>query len=214
MANIYLNPTLIDFSYFAAYSPVPNNYNWDDIRPFVSIAEEVWVVDILGRKLYNELLEQVSDNTLTGENSTLLLKIYPYLSMAIVYESMPFLAYNITEKGLTKGKSENSEPITNSELTNVQNHIRTQLEILKSMLKSFLNEHKECYPSFDADDANCSCGIDDCSDFAVFLWNSERLDINSERWMKWYNFYNQIKHKPNANVRLYSNKRMFPYLNY
>ena len=102
MADIYLNPTLIDFSYFAAYSPVPTNFNWDDIRPFVSIAEEVWVVDIVGRKLYNELLEQVSSNTLTGENSTLLLKIYPYLSMAIVYESMPFLAYSITEKGIQK----------------------------------------------------------------------------------------------------------------
>ena len=139
MADIYLNPTLIDFSYFSAYSPVPTNYNWDDIRPFVSIAEEVWVVDIVGRKLYNELLEQVQNNNLTGENSTLLLKIYPYLSMAIVFESMPFLAYNITEKGVTKGTSDHSEPISNSELINMQNHIRTQLEVLKRMLKNFLN---------------------------------------------------------------------------
>ena len=214
MADIYLNPILIDFNYFSAYSPVPTNYNWEDIRPFVSIAEEVWLVDILGRKLYNELLEQVANNNLTGENSTLLLKIYPYLSMAIVYESMPFLAYNINEKGITKGKSDNSEPVTNTEITNVQNHIRTQLEVLKKMLKSFLHEHKECYPNFDADDSDCTCDIDDCGDFAVFLWNSERLDIQNERWMKWYNFYNQLKHRPNANVRLYSNKRMFPYLNY
>jgi hypothetical protein len=204
MADIYLNPTLIDFSYFSAYSPVPNNFNWDDIRPFVSIAEEVWVVDILGRKLYNELLEQVQNNNLTGENSTLLLKIYPYLSMAIVFESMPFLAYNITEKGVTKGKSDNSEPISNSELINMQNHIRTQLEVLKRMLKNFLNENSDCYPLFKSDDDCCTTtDIDDCGAFALFLWNANRIDVHRE--MKWYNFYQKMKQNPNANIRLYSN---------
>lgn len=214
MNEVYLNPILIDFKYFTAYSPVPTNYNWDDIVPFVPIAEEIWVVDVLGRKLYNELLEEVKENKVSGENSTLLLKLYPYLSMAIVYESMPFLAYNISEKGITKGKSENSEPITNIELTNVQNHLRTQLEVLKKMLKQFLNEHKECFPSYDVDDSDCSCDINDCEYFSLFVWNSERLDIQNQKWLKWYNFYNQIKNKPNANVRLYSNKRMFPYINY
>lgn len=204
MADIYLNPTLIDFSYFSAYSPVPTNYNWDDIRPFVSIAEEVWVVDIVGRKLYNELLEQVQNNNLTGENSTLLLKIYPYLSMAIVFESMPFLAYNITEKGVTKGKSDNSEPISNSELINMQNHIRTQLEVLKRMLKNFLNENSDCYPLFKSDDDCCTTiDIDDCGAFALFLWNANRIDAHRE--MKWYNFYQKMKQNPNANIRLYSN---------
>lgn len=204
MADIYLNPTLIDFSYFSAYSPVPTNYNWDDIRPFVSIAEEVWVVDIVGRKLYNELLEQVQNNNLTGENSTLLLKIYPYLSMAIVFESMPFLAYNITEKGVTKGKSDNSEPISNSELINMQNHIRTQLEVLKKMLKNFLHENSDCYPLFKSDDDCCTTtDIDDCGAFALFLWNANRIDAHRE--MKWYNFYQKMKQNPNANIRLYSN---------
>ena len=204
MADIYLNPTLIDFSYFAAYSPVPTNFNWEDIRPFVSIAEEVWVVDIIGRKLYNELLEQVATNTLTGENSTLLLKIYPYLSMAIIHEAMPFLAYSITEKGITKGKSDNSDSISNTELNNVQNHIRTQLEVLKKMLKNFLNENSDCYPLYQSDDACCSnVDIDDCGAFALFLWNANRIDVHRE--MKWYNFYQKIKNKPNANLRLYSN---------
>ena len=204
MADIYLNPTLIDFSYFAAYSPVPTNFNWEDIRPFVSIAEEVWVVDIVGRKLYNELLEQVATNTLTGENSTLLLKIYPYLSMAIVYEAMPFLAYSITEKGITKGKSDNSDSITNSEMSNIQNHIRTQLEVLKKMLKNFLNENSDCYPLYQYDDDCCSSAdIDDCGSFALFLWNANRIDAHRE--LKWYNFYQKMKSKPNANIRLYSN---------
>lgn len=214
MSNIYQTPILITEEYFKTYSPIPNNYNWDDIVPFIPIAEEIWIVDILGRKLYKELLEQVSNNEVSGENSTLLLKLYPYLSMAIIYESMPFIAYSITEKGITKGKSENSEPISNSELSNMQNHIRTELEVLKRMLKHFLNDNKECFPLYDADGSDCNCNVNDCDAFALFIWNSERLDIENQRWLRYYNFYNELKHKPNANIRLYSNKRIFPYLNY
>lgn len=210
MADIYLNPILIDFNYFSAYSPVPTNYNWEDIRPFVSIAEEVWLVDILGRKLYNELLEQVANNNLTGENSTLLLKIYPYLSMAIVYESMPFLAYNINEKGITKGKSDNSEPVTNTEITNVQNHIRTQLAVLKQNLKKWLNEHSTCYPLYEVDN-NCECDIDACEAFALFQWGSEKLDVEGN-WKKWWNIYNKLKHRPNPEIRLWSNKNNIYYM--
>ena len=184
MNESYLPHLWITEEYLKAYSPIPNNFNWDDIRPFVPIAEEVWVVDILGRALYNELIEQVAANNISGENSTLLLKIYPYLSMAIVYESMPFLAHHISEKGITAGKSENSEPITNIELTNIQNHLRTQLEVLKKMLKQFLNEHKECFPSYDVDDSDCSCDINDCEYFSLFVWNSERLDIQNQKWLK------------------------------
>ena len=212
MSNIYQAPILITEQYLKQYSPIPNNFKWDDILPFIPIAEEVWVAPILGRKLYNELLTEVSENNVSGEHATLLLKIYPYLSMAIVYESMPFLAHHISEKGITAGHSDNSEPISSSELSNMQNHIRTQLEVLKKMLKQFLNEHKECFPSYDVDYSDCSCDNNDCDAFALFLWNSERIDVNNDRWLRYYNFYKELKHRPNSNVRLYSNKRLFPYL--
>ena len=61
--------------------------------------------------------------------------LYPYLSIAIVYESLPFIANHISEKGITKNSSDNSEPISNTELTNIQNHLRTQLEFLKMNFK-------------------------------------------------------------------------------
>ena len=80
------------------------------------------------------------------------------------------------------------------------------------MLKQFLNEHKECFPSYDVDYSDCSCDVNDCDAFMLFQWGSERIDVNNDRWLRYYNFYKELKHRPNSNVRLYSNKRLFPYL--
>lgn len=192
---------LITEEYLKLYSPIPNNYNWDDIKPFIPIAQEIWVSDILGRPLYNELLEQVSNNEVSGENATLLLKLYPYLSIAIVYESLPFIANHISEKGITKNSSDNSEPISNTELTNIQNHLRTQLEFLKMNFKKWLNEHAECYVLYNIDNCNSNCGIDDCDAFALFQWNTNRLNISDKKYL---NKYYKMKNKPNSNNRLFS----------
>lgn len=211
MADIYLNPTLITEEYLKQYSPIPNNFNIEDIKPFFNIAEEIWIVDVIGRKLYNELLEQVSENNVSGENATLLLKIYPYLSMAIVYEALPFLNAHISEKGITLNSSENSTPISATEFNNISNQVRTQLEVLKKMLKSFLNEHSECYPLYEADGTCCNeSELSDCDAFALFLWNSSTLNVNKE--LRWYNFYQKIKNKPNSNVRLFSNRNNFLFI--
>lgn len=201
MAEIYYTPTLINNDYLAAYSPLPVNYNYDEIRPFITIAESIWVVDVLGKKLYDELLVQVQDNTVTPENSTLLLKIYPYLAMAVTFEALPFIAHHFSEKGITNGKSDNSEPVTNAQLVNIQNHIRTELEVLKRMLKDFMKEHSDCYPSFQDTSSTCAY-TDDCC-FADLIWNG--YDADTIRTMRWKALRAELKNKPNSNLRMYSN---------
>lgn len=200
MAEIYYTPTLINNDYLAAYSPLPVNYNYEEIRPFITIAEAIWVVDVLGKKLYDELIEQVQDNNVTPENSTLLLKLYPYLAMAVTYEALPFIAHHFSEKGITNGKSDNSEPVTNAQLVNIQNHIRTELEVLKRMLKDFMKEHSDCYPSYHD---SCVCAsTDDCC-FADLIWNG--YDSETIRTMRWKALRAELKNKPNSNLRMFPN---------
>lgn len=189
--NIIHTPILINNEYLAAYSPLPINYSFEEIRPFVTIAENIWLVDVLGKKLYQELLEQVGENEVTPENSTLLLKIYPFLAVAVCYEALPFIAYHFTDKGITKGKSDNSEPITTTEITNIQNHLHTELSVLKQMLKSFLKEHKDCYPLYIDD--GCDCNIDLTQNCHCLL------DCKSKR-----QYYKQLL-KNNRFSRLFSN---------
>lgn len=200
MSNIYYTQNLINNEYLAAYSPLPVNYNFDEIRPFITIAESIWVVDILGKKLYNELLKQVEDNNITEANSTLLLKIYPYLAMAVTYEALPFIAHHFSEKGITNGKSDNSEPISNVQMVNIQNHVRTELEVLKRLLKEFLEDNKDSYPLYATH--NCTYSNDECV-WVDMVWNG--IDASAVRDMRWRSLKKNILNSPNANLRLYSN---------
>lgn len=192
MSNIIYTPVLINNEYLAAYSPLPINMSFDEVRPFISIAESLWIVDVLGKKLYNQLLEQVENNEVTPENSSLLLKIYPYLAIATTYEALPFIAYHMSDKGITKGKSDNSESINGTELSNIQNHLKSELDVLKKQLINFLREHKDCYPLYS--DTNCDCSVD-------YSCVSAFLDPLEKR--KYYRTLLQS----NRNSRLFSNNR-------
>ena len=148
MSDLQYTKNLINEEYLKIYSPLPLNYQMEEIRPFITIAENIWVVDVVGKKLYAQLLEEVDTDTVSPENASLLLKIYPYLAVAVCFEALPFIAYHFDNKGITKGKSDNSDSITGTELSNLQNHMRAELEVLRGMLVDFLNDNVELYPLY------------------------------------------------------------------
>lgn len=209
MSEIYITPCLINQDYLKAYSPIPINFNWEDIRAYANIAEEIWIVPIIGRALYDELINQIQDNNVTDINSTLLIKIYMLEAIAITYEALPFIRSHISEVGITLGKSDNSDSISSNDFTNLLNHLRNQIEVLKDMLKSFLEKHKECYPLYRGNDDECSsCNEnDECFNFMLTLWNSQDIaSYDNERNIFYYSLYQRMKNRPNADVKLYSNK--------
>lgn len=168
MADVVRDYTLINEAYFKAYCPIPMNYNLEEIVPYFTIAEKLWVLPVLGTPLYNELMEQVNTNEVTELNSTLLLKIYPYLAIAVCYEALPFIAYHMSEVGITKGKSENSDSVSINDVNYISRTLRTQLELLKKYLKKFLDDNEELYPLYYGNGEKCDCT---CSDRDAWLWD-------------------------------------------
>lgn len=153
---------IINEKYLKEYSPIPLNYNLAEVKNYVGVAEKIWVKPILGYDLFDELEEQVKNNDISEENATLLTEggLWQYLAFATVYESLPIIWSHISEVGITKGKSDNSDSLTLKDLTYVQQHIRTQVEVLKDQLKTWLCEHNDSFPSLDC----CSCGCSCCNE--------------------------------------------------
>lgn len=139
---------LMNKEYLAEYSLLPKNYNYDEIWNFIPLAEQLWIVPIIGKDLYNELLDQVEENNVSRENATLLLQIYPFEGLAICEVAMPYIAFHITEVGITKGQSENSESVSINDINYLTNYVRSQMTPLKDKLVDFLNEHSDLYPLY------------------------------------------------------------------
>ena len=139
---------LINGEYLKQYSILPRNYDLTEIDNFIPIAESVHIEPIIGKALYEELLDQVQNNNLTNENSTLLLEIYKVEGIAVVYEALPFLYANITSVGITKGKSDNSDSIDNKDITYLNTHLKSQLDFAKRKLKEFLDDNSNHFPKY------------------------------------------------------------------
>lgn len=138
---------LMNKEYLKEYSLLPINFNTDEIWNFIPLAEQLHIVPIIGQEMYNELLDQVENNEVTPENASLLLQIYPFEGLAIMEVSMPYIAFHITEVGITKGSSENSESVTTNDINYLTNYVRSQMVPYKERLIEFISQNSELYPN-------------------------------------------------------------------
>jgi hypothetical protein len=152
--SIVRRTQLINDEYLKEYSLFPVNYDLRDIRNFIPLAEELHVAPIIGQALFDELIEQIEEDNISEENSTLLLEIYKVEGIAVLYESLPFVRSHVSQVGITLGKSENSDSISKEDLKVLQQHLLSQLNTLKDGLIKFLNENKEDYPLYEVPKPN------------------------------------------------------------
>ena len=169
---------IINKANIAKYSNLPTNYDYSEIMNYVDVAEKVWLIEILGYDWYEELEDQVKNNTVTPENATALVEaIWPYLGFCIMYEALPAIAYHASEVSLTKGHSDNSDAIDLKELAYYQEHLRRQIEARK-----WICEHIDSFPLA----VPCNCGCSSCNDNAKLnrpnpwaqLWSTYRKNTN------------------------------------
>lgn len=152
---------LINRKIISAYSPLPVNYNYDEVMLYVPIAEEVWVKKTIGEDLYNKIQEEVDKNELSDETNALFTEgcLLQYIAYATCLEGLPFIAYKFTEVGVVKSKSDNSESVDGKQLSYIEQHLRRQVEFLKETVSKYICQRPDYYPEADF----CACGCDCCS---------------------------------------------------
>lgn len=154
---------LINEKYLKEYGIFPANYDMTEVMQYVPIAEAIWVKPVIGDDLYDDIQEQVDEDDLSEEYGTLLTTggLWRYLAQATALEMLPLLWAHLSEVSITKGKSDNSEPLSLKDMTYIEQHLRRQVEVLKSELIKFLNDHCDAYEYYSTSDTcQCSCCAD------------------------------------------------------
>lgn len=137
------------------YSNVTRNVGVNKVYPYIGLAQAFYLTPILGKPLLEELQIQVSEGTISDPNKALLLKIAPALALWTEYLGLRGLAYSITEKGITKEHSDNSESIDAKEIAEWKEETKTYAELATQQLKDFLCDCQENYPLFPKDSCKC-----------------------------------------------------------
>jgi hypothetical protein len=128
---------------------INGNVDRDQMIQFIKIAQDIHVQAILGTALYNRLKTDVLNNTLVGNYETLL---EDYVQDVLVHYSMteilPFLAYKVSNGGVFKKQSENSEGIEKSELEYLIQRERDIAEHYGRRLVSYLTFYGSLTPEY------------------------------------------------------------------
>ena len=138
------------------YSPLSKNIDVDKVYPYLHLAQQYYLEDILGLSLLEELQYQVENDCLTEENKALILKCAPVLSNYACYLALRSLAYSVTEKSITLEKSENSQPISEKELGEFILSLKQTCEMHKEVLIKYLCRCSLTYKLWrPLEDCNC-----------------------------------------------------------
>lgn len=118
---------------------INNNVDNELIEPFIIQAQNVRIESILGTGLFNELCTQIINNSVGSDNKVLLDSyVLPALKEWVVYESLPFLNYKMTNKAVSKKNSDNSEPADLSEIRYIRESVRNIAEYMSNRIVEYL----------------------------------------------------------------------------
>jgi hypothetical protein len=172
----------IDEAYFKKMTGLSDDENQTtsplDAGLLISAIEDsqiLYLEDLLGSGVCNELKSQINSGTITGYNATLL---YDYVKPAHVKYTMALLPYNttyqLTNKGYQSFTSDTSKPAEDKTLDKLENRYMEVAQKWGNKIVKYLQENHLHFPLYD----NPGSGLDVVRPKSSSLLSSIYLPIN------------------------------------
>lgn len=111
------NALFITLKELKQFTALNGNIDNDKLEQFLKIAQDTHIYNYLGSTLFKKINDDIVADTLTGNYVSLLNDyIKPMVIHWAMVEIMPFIAYQIANKGVFKHNSENSATVDKSEV--------------------------------------------------------------------------------------------------
>lgn len=137
MSKVYL----INEDYIKKNSEIQTDILIKKVARSIWISQNTFVKDICGTALYNVVYNAYSGGTIANEYLTLLEDyIQPALLEFAMYKSIPFIAYALTNKGVSQKESDNETPLDLEQIKFLQNQYYESAMQLKDSCRDYLRE--------------------------------------------------------------------------
>lgn len=127
-----------------------DNVDEDKIINTIILAQDIVIEPLLGTVMFDEIKEQIIDDTLTDEYRTLIdYYIRKVLNSTILHKISMFLIYRFNNTGVIKNDIDRQEILSVSEIRTMRNEIEEYVGEYGSRLTAFLEANIETYPLYD-----------------------------------------------------------------
>ena len=150
MANKALFISILDLK---KKSILSGNVDPDKIIQFVEVAQDTHIQNYLGGKLYDKMQTLIINNTISdagnADYKTLLDEyVKPMLIWFTQSNYMPFAAYQVSNGGIFKHRSENSDSITTEELNILSRRATETAEFYTRRFMDYMDHNSHLYPEY------------------------------------------------------------------
>lgn len=144
-----MNVYLIPISYIKEYSVIDENVDEKIIKTAILDAQEQLLEPIIGTALYDKLINDTSNQTLSSTYQTLLVeKIWKYMLHAVCYKVALNLIYRITNTSVVKDSNEVSTAISLQELNVMRQEREAGMKYTQEKLILYLQNHMTDFPEY------------------------------------------------------------------
>jgi len=138
-------------------SIINENVDMKVLLPVIKLAQEKYMLPILGTGLYNELKTQITAASITVLNKTLLDDyIQPALIWWIMSEAPMPLTYKFMNKSVATRSSENANAASLNDLLKLEERFKDNAEWYSQRITNYLLQNIQSYPLY----SNPGSGID------------------------------------------------------
>lgn len=180
----------ISENYLKTNSPLSGNIDIGEVYPFAKTAEETYIQEAIGTKLFDRLIESLnaSPQDPNSDEIVLMKKIRSCLVWLTCYDAIPFLATKIRNIGVVKQEGADLKSASESEVKDLTKKCKDKADFYMKLLQSYLclNSHK--FPEYNC--SNCdelfpNPFISNSSDLAIDRSDKEnRLGQFHRKWTK------------------------------
>lgn len=119
------------------------------ISPYTLQAQDIYVQEKLGTTMYQNLKTKVINDTLSGKETTLLNDyIAPMLAQYSIYLAIPNIHYQIKNKAVLNGTSEDGNPVTLSDVKYLRGQLMDTAQFYGERMREYLRANDTDFPDY------------------------------------------------------------------
>ncbi len=127
----------------------------DKLIQFVEVAQDVYIQNYLGTKLYDKIMDIIIAGTLDDSaNSDYKTLLNSYIKPMLIWYSqsayIPFCAYQINNGGIFKHMSESSQTISKDELDSLTAKAKDFAEFYTNRFMDYMDDNSNLYVEYTA----------------------------------------------------------------
>lgn len=140
----------IDDEYLKTYTPLGKSIDVNEVYPFVQQAQEVYIQDLLGSPLYNDLESKLYNDIPYTDKETVLVDICSKaLAYWSVYMALPHLAIKIRNIGVGSSQAENVETADLQKLKYIREEQKNLAEFWNTRARNYICANKNDFTLYD-----------------------------------------------------------------